>query len=377
LLALGSAAFLLFGVVLVVLGACHSGLTNSLDLDHTTFGLLGAALSAGIAAGVLVAGPLVDRYARRPIFLTSTLIVAAALGSVEPNMSFARALLHIAAMGAGTGVFDTLLNAITVERWGKRSVRPMAWLHAMVPVGAMATPWLVSQSGGAAEWVTIFRGIGVGFLGLSAWVAGVPLPLPTRSTEHGTAAINARTFLRPAFVALCVVALAYVGIEAALTLFAVPYAAGLGLSEEHGQRAISAVWLGILLGRLLLMIPDRGLDARALVAAGCVSALLIASSSLLGITQLELVMGACGLVLSAVFPLMIALAGQLVPQAPGKAVGLVAGVGSIGGFVLPPLTGAIADASHISVAVGSLTAWCLLIAVAGWIALRTERTTHA
>jgi len=280
-------------------------------------------------------------------------------------------------MGAGTGVFDTLLNAITVERWGKRSVRPMAWLHAMVPVGAMATPWLVSQSGGAAEWVTIFRGIGVGFLGLSAWVAGVPLPLPTRSTEHGTAAINARTFLRPAFVALCVVALAYVGIEAALTLFAVPYAAGLGLSEEHGQRAISAVWLGILLGRLLLMIPDRGLDARALVAAGCVSALLIASSSLLGITQLELVMGACGLVLSAVFPLMIALAGQLVPQAPGKAVGLVAGVGSIGGFVLPPLTGAIADASHISVAVGSLTAWCLLIAVAGWIALRTERTTHA
>jgi fucose permease len=81
-------------------------------------------------------------------------------------------------------------------------------------------------------------------------------------------------------------------------------------------------------------------------------------------------MGACGLALSGVFPLMIAIAGQLVPQAPGKAVAIVAGLGSLGGFALPPLTGAIADASQISLAIGSLAAWCLLIAVAGAVAAR-------
>jgi fucose permease len=367
-LPLGSAAFLLFGVVLVVLGACHSGLTSSLGLDHTAFGWLGSALSAGIAGGVLVGGPLVDRHPRRRIFLASTLIVATAMGSVGDEMSFARTLVHVAAMGAGAGVFDTLLNAVTVERWGDRSVRPMAWLHAMVPVGAMATPWLVHETGGAAGWVGFFRLVALAFLVLSVWAAFVPLPSPSGPDPDGGDA-RGETFLRPAFLALCGVAIAYIGIEAALTLFAVPYATGgLGLEEAHGQRAISAVWLGILTGRLLMMWPSARLDARAIVVEGAIGAVLIASATVLRLGALELVMAVCGLALAGVFPLMIALAGRLVPDAPGRAVGLVAGLGSIGGFAIPPLTGAIADASSIAVAMGSLAGWCGLIAAAGLVA---------
>jgi len=372
-LLLGSAAFLLFGVVLVILGACHDGLVSALGLDHTAFGLLGSALSAGIGVGVLAAGPLVDRYPRRPTFLISTLIVAAAVGGVEPGMSFARALVHVAAMGVGAGIFDTLLNAVTVERWAERSVRPMAWLHAMVTVGAVATPWLVSQAGGAGEWVAHFRTIGVAFLLLALWVACVPQPAPANAKSPRTArnSVGTSLFLRPAFLALSIVGLAYVGIEAALTLFAVPYSTGgLALSEAHGQRAISALWLGILLGRLLLMIPQRQIDARLLVASGSAGALLIAGGAWLGLPHLELMMGACGLALSCVFPLMIALAGQLVPEAPGKAVGFVAGLGSVGGFTVPLLTGAIADATDIGLAIGSLAFWCALITAAGWLAYR-------
>lgn len=369
MLPLGSAAFLLFGVVLVVLGACHDGLVASLGLDHTAFGLLGSSLSAGIGTGVLAAGPLVDRYPRRPLFVLSTLIVAAALGSVEAEMSFSRALLHVAAMGVGAGIFDTLLNALTVERFAERSVRPMAWLHAMVPVGAIATPWLVSQAGGAHQWVELFRAVGAAFLLLTCWVACVALPQPSRRTRaNANERVGVRPFLTPAFLALCTVAIAYVGTEAALTLFAVPYSTELGLGEAHGQRAIGAVWLGILCGRLLMMLPRRRLDARLLMASGTAGAVLIAGGAALGLPQIELMLGACGLALSCVFPLMIALAGQLVPEAPGKAVGLVAGLGSIGGFVLPPLTGAIADATHIGLAIGSLAAWCALIAAAGWVA---------
>jgi len=370
LLPLGSAAFLLFGVVLVVLGACHDGLVRSLELDHSGFGLLGAALSAGIGFGVLAAGPLVDRYPRRPLFLASTLIVAAALGTVEAHMSLARAVAHVSLMGLGAGIFDTLLNAVTVERWREGAVRPMAWLHAMVPVGGIATPWLVSQAGGADEWLSFFHGVGIAFLALSAWVACVPMPSPANHAG-GHVRIGAAPLLRPAFLALSCVALAYIGIEASLTLFAVPYATlGLDLSEAHGQRAISALWLGILAGRLLLMLPRRGLDARAIGVSGLLAAALLGGGTALGIRHVELLMAATGLALSAVFPLMIALAGQLVPEAPGRAVGLVAGVGSLGGFLLPPLIGAIADASDVRLAIGSLAAWCLLTAAAGAFAHR-------
>jgi fucose permease len=170
------------------------------------------------------------------------------------------------------------------------------------------------------------------------------------------------------------VAIAYIGIEAALTLFAVPYATGgLGLDEVHGQRAISAVWLGILAGRLLMMWPSGRLDARALVVEGAIGAALVASATLLRVSAIELVMGACGFALAGVFPLMIALAGRLAPESPGRAVGLVAGLGSIGGFAIPPLTGAIADASNIVIAMASLAGWCGLIAVAGGVARTGSR----
>jgi fucose permease len=368
LLALGSAAFVLFGVVLVLLGVCHVGLTESLHLNHMAFGLLGSALSFGIGAGVLAAGPLVDRFPRRPTFLTSTLIVAAALLSVDAEMSFGRAAMHVAVMGFGAGIFDTLLNAVTVERWGEESVRPMAWLHAMVPAGAIATPWVVAQAGGSSEWTWLFHLTGAAFLALSIWVACVPLPAPANlpaTPERGGLA----PFLRPTFLALAGVGLAYVGIEAALSMFAVPYAhSGLGLTEGHGQRAISAMWLGVLVGRLLMTLPTRPFDARAIAASGLAGALVIGVGAGLELRQVEWVMGACGLALSGVFPLMISLAGQAIPEARGKAVGVVAGLGSVGGFALPPLTGALADVAGIETAILSLSAWSLAIALAGWAA---------
>ena len=374
MIAVGSAAFFLFGVVLVVLGVCQPGVVTSLELDHAGFGLLGSALSAGIGTGVLLAGPLVDRYARRPIFFAATALTGLTLAAVEPGMSVARAMAHIALMGAGCGVFDTLLNAVIVEKYGERSVRPMAFLHGLVPVGGIATPWLVHQMGGSAEWVTVFRTAGYAFLALSLWVAFVALPGPLGARANGaTAKQGAREFLRPAFVALCVVGVAYVGIEAAFTLFATPYAIGaLDLGEADGARAISAFWLGILLGRVALMLPSGGIDARVLIASGITGAGVVACGVALRVGAVEYLLGAVGLTISAVFPVMIALAGRLVPHAAGKAVGLVAGLGSFGGFALPWLTGAIADQAGVAAGFGSLALWCGLIGVAGVVAHRAS-----
>ena len=372
MLPLGSGAFFLFGVVLVVLGVCQPGLNASLDLDHSGFGLLGSAMSAGIGCGVLAAGPLVDRYPRRPIFFASTLTAGAALIAVEPGMSAARAMLHISIMGAGCGVFDTLLNAVTVERFGERAVRPMAFLHGLVPVGGIATPWLVYQLGGSAEWVTVFRTLGFAFMALSLWVACVPLPAPKRVAVNSEAAA-ANEFLHPAFIALCIVGIAYVGVEAALTLFATPYAMGsLDLPEARGAGSISAFWLGILLGRIGLMLPSRGVDARVVVVGGAISAGVVLTGVGLQVSSVEYVLGGAGLAISAIFPVMITLAGRLVPSAPGKAVGLVAGLGSFGGFALPWLTGAIADATSITIGFASLAFWCGVIAIAGAAAYRAR-----
>jgi len=369
ILPLGSAAFLLFGVVLVLLGATHDGIVDSLELDHTGFGMLGSALSLGIGAGVFITGPLVDRFPRRPIFLAATLLSAGALLSVDESMSHSRAMLHVLLMGMGTGSYDTLLNAVTVQVWRERSVRPMSFLHASVTVGAIATPALVAWLADAEAWVRIFRGVGFAYLGIAAWVACISLPPPTHDASHEHA--GAARFLRPGFIALCIVAVAYIGIEAVLTLFAMPYAEGaLGLDAARGGRAISTFWFGILAGRVLVMLPSEGLGARTLALEGVAATAILVVGIGFEMPAIEVVMGLAGLALAGVFPIMIALAGRAVPEAPGLATSLVAGVGSLGGFLLPSLTGALADARGIGTAMSSLSLWCVAIAVCAWIAHR-------
>jgi len=290
-------------------------------------------------------------------------------------MTTARAMLHVVAMGVGAGAYDTLLNAVTVERWRECSVRPLGLLHGMVPVGAVATPALVAWAGGSSAWLDVFRATGAAFFALSLWVACVALPAPAHDARDGDAAA-ASPFLRPAFLALCVVGVTYVGVEAGVTLFAIPFAEGaLGLSEMRGSRGISAFWLGILLGRVAMMLPHERFapDGRAIALAGATGAVLLGLGTALRWSALELVLGAAGLALAIVFPLMIALVGQEVPESRGTATGVVAGLGSLGGFALPWFTGALAEAHGIRLGVGSLALWCALVALAGWSAAQSTR----
>ncbi len=66
MLPLGFSAFLAFGVLLVLVGANQADLARDLSLDLARTGLLGSGLAAGLGIGVMAAGPLFDRYPRRP-----------------------------------------------------------------------------------------------------------------------------------------------------------------------------------------------------------------------------------------------------------------------------------------------------------------------
>ena len=141
-------------------------------------------------------------------------------------------------------------------------------------------------------------------------------------------------------------------------------ASALGLDAARGQRAISAFWLGLLVGRLALLArarrarrADPGRRGRERGGAARRSARGCGAPP-------ELALFAVGAALGCVYPLMIALAGQARPSARGTAAGLAAGAGALGGFAVPWLTGAAGDAAGIALGFGSLALWCAAIAVA-------------
>jgi fucose permease len=357
-------AFLAFGVVLVLVGANQASLAAELGLDLARSGLLASSLALGLGVGVVIAGPLFDRHARRPLFVGSALLAAAALLGVERGMGYARWLAHAAVMGAGIGLYDTLINAVVVQRYRERAARPMLAVHSAATIGAMLGPPLVAWLASAHHFTASFHAAGWAHLAIAAWAAFVPLPAPEprdptqRSDGRGALA------LAP-LVPLAAVAFAYVGVEASVTVFAVAYASGaLLLPAERGQLAISAFWLGLLAGRLGLLGTRAELDARLLVAAGAAAAALLSVAAGLPRAPIELALFAVGAALGCVYPLMISLAGQTSPAAGGTAAGLAAGAGALGGFAVPWLTGAAGDAAGIALGFASLALWCAAIALA-------------
>jgi fucose permease len=358
-------SFLAFGLVLVLVGANQAQLERDLSLSLAQSGLLSSALAIGLGVGVIGAGPLFDRFPRRPLFVGSLLLAAAALLLAERDMGFERWLAHLAVAGVGIGAYDTLLNAAIVQTFGDRSARPMSATHAAATIGAMAGPLIAGALAGHAHWIASFHVAGAAHVVLAGTALFVSFPTPGPREDRRT-----QGALSTLLIPFAAISFAYVGIEAALTVFAVPYAGHLGLSASRGGLAISAFWLGLLLGRLGVLWARIHLDARLLRTAGVAATLAILAGTLASLAVPEATLFATGAALGCVYPLMMALAGQTSPGTHGLATGLAAGAGAAGGFAIPWLTGAIGDASGGAVAIASLAGWAALIAIAAAAARR-------
>lgn len=367
-------AFVCFGLVLVLVGANQAEIADELGLSLSQSGLLGSALAFGIGIGVVAAGPLFDRWSRRPLFVTSNLLAALALLGVQGPIGYERLLLHIVVIGLGIGAYDTFISAVVVERFRERAARPMTVVHAGATVGAMLGPLLFGAIASRFGWTASFQWTGGAHLAIATWAFFVDFPAPrSRNIEVES---SARRILRsPAFLPFALIAFAYVGVEGSLTLFAVPYADGaLQLGPDEGRNAITSLWLGLFVGRMATAaLPGRSAPW-LLVAAGATAALLVLASVISASPQIVAIFAAVGLALGCVFPLMIARVAQQFPELPGTAAGLAAGAGAAGGFLIPWLTGVVGDEVGIAAAVGGMAVWCALVAAGGLAALRLRPT---
>ena len=169
-----------------------------------------------------------------------------------------------------------------------------------------------------------------------------------------------------------------VGIESAFTLFVARYVElELGLAAVRGGAAISAFWTGLLVGRLSAGLSPRSPGAGSIAVLAAAASLVVAAFGLGWIAEPELAMAATGFALGGTFPILIALAGAALPGRAGIAVGVAAGVGALGGFVVPWLTGRIATTTSLSTAFVSLAFWIALLTGSSTIVYLRRRQNRA
>ncbi|MFP8876516.1 MAG: MFS transporter, partial [Myxococcota bacterium] len=363
--------FIAFGLGLVLVGANQTELSRHLGVQLAGSGMLAAALSLGLGVGVVAAGPLLDRYPARPLFVGSLLFTGFALLGISHEHGYARWLLQLAAVGLGMGAYETFINGLVSKRFRERAARPMAGIHAGASLGAILGPLAVDWIEVSQHWSDSFLWLGGFHLLLAALALAIPFPAGvTPNVDNKGPRLSAFAGLMP----LAVMAVCYVGVEASLTLFALPYAEALGLGASQGRLGISGFWLGLLLGRVgVLAVTHAG--ERTVATGGLLAGLLLGVSVAASFHALTISMLCVGLSLGCVYPLLIALAGERNPGAEGSAAGLVAGAGALGGFAIPLLTGALGDGFGVQLAFGSIALGCALMGAVAWSDARRRRGT--
>ena len=347
-------------MALVLPGAVQPALAAALGLDLAASGLVAAALSLGLGIGVVAGGPLTDRFPRRPLFCGAAALAAAAGLGAAAWPSFAGVLAAGAGIGLGAGIYETLLNAVVPERNLAAAAARLSLLHAAATLGAaLGAPGLATLAG-AAGFAAVYGVLGATFAALALAGGCVRFPGPHGAATRGAAAGSLRA---SALLPWTLAAFAYVGVETALSVFALPHAEGAGYARERGMRALSGFWLGLLLARVgfaALRWPAR---LRPLRLAGGAGALVLGAGAL-GRLPPELLFGSAGLALGVVFPLLVTLAGEAAPKRRATAVGIVVGAGSLGGFVVPWGAGALGDRFGTPATLGLLAVLALVIAAA-------------
>ena len=368
----------------MLFGANSTELITRLALDYSELGLLGSMLSLGLGVGIVAAGPISDRLPRRPLYAGACLVVLTATTTLGSWTDYTALLAHTAAIGFGAGFYETVLNALIVEEFGERAPKRLILIHSAATLAASATPiaFELAREVAPLTWYDTFRVVGWLHAGLILAAVFVPMrpssrasitesnrPAPVVEPQLGSDSPTPRGRNdRLALAAVCTATFAYVGVESALTLFVADHAVSdLGLGAARAARTISAFWGGLLVGRLAIGLAPRPAGAGSTALLAALAAVLVGLFGLGFIGSPELAMGGVGFCLGGVFPIMIGFAGIALPSATGTAVGLAGGLGSLGGFVVPWLTGRIAEGvagGSLSIALASLAGWLSLLVLA-------------
>ena len=263
-------------------------LAQALSVDAAAAQFTLTTFFIGLAAGMLLWGPLSDRYGRKPVLCAGLAAMAAAslaAAHVESVGAVAAArFIQGLAMSSGAVIARTVVRDLYAHEQAARLLASITIVFSIVPIAA---PLAGAAIAGQAGWRAIFWCFAaVAALLLAATLVGLgeTAPRERRSAHPAQIARTFRTilgerqFVAPFLLVLC----AHLGILAWVSSSAFVLVRGFGVSTTGYGFAFAAVMLGQITGawacsRLVVRVGIPRLlriGASLMVAAGTAAAAL-------------------------------------------------------------------------------------------------------
>jgi len=355
----------LLPVFLTTLSEVYGGAAG---LTQEQLGRLGAITFAGLVTGILVAGPLADRWGAEPFALLGNALTAVSLMAAAFAPSYALLGTAIFVLGMGAGILDMVLSPIVAALNPARRAAAMNWLHSFYCVGAVVTiltGTLALQAGlGWRASCLLLLLLPVGLM-----VAFAPLRFPALSAAGGR--LRLRSLLRHAWFWVALAAIMLGGAtEAGMAQWLPAYAEmALNYPVWIGGTALLLFSVMMAAGRMVVGAAEARWNPYAVMAWGSgLSGLLFLGGSFFPAPGLALVACiAAGFTGSCLWPTMLAVTADRYPDGGASMYGALGAAGNVGGICMPWLVGVIADWSdlHWGLAISALAPALMLPLVLG------------
>jgi fucose permease len=341
--------FIVIGIGGTILGPALLQLLSDYQMPPSGAGALFFAGTAGYMLAVLTGGPASDRIGKGFVLATGAVVYALGLAGVALAPSWLLAVLAFFIAGAGNGSIDSGMNALTNDNSPPEGhAREQSLLHAFFGLGALLGPLLIGLLLAAHRgWRPAYLLDGAGAAVLFLLLLG--LRVPARAAHQERVALKEIVALtRSRQVALfCGMIGLYVGAELVIGDWGAAYLQRVqDLNSVVAATSLSLFWAALMVGRLLSALLTRWYNSLQLLSGSIALSLIFSVLLVLAPTSWVALLAliGCGLGFAAVFPLLMALAGERFPHLTGSMAGLLTAAAALAGALLPWIGGVLVQA---------------------------------
>lgn len=318
--------------------------------------------SVAYVGGSLLGGFLTERLGRRVVLSLAVVLLAGGLVGLATVPSWELFLAAAIPFGLGGGAIDGGANGLILDLYPTSRGRALNMFHLFFSLGALASPLVVGRLVEAgALWQGVVMGTAVAAIPVLVLLATADLPTGRHARPEG--ARVARIGLAWPLIALAAAIACYVGSEIGVSNWLVRFleTASLGLATS----ALALFWGCLALGRLAsARWSDRFDHARFAAIASVVAAVALVAAVLVPSLPASIVLfGVVGFAFGPVYPLIMAVGGDLYPDRSAAVSGFLSGSAVIGAILYPPVMGFVSVGVGLGAAMVGAAALSLVCAI--------------
>lgn len=339
-------------------------------------GLFSTLQSVGTALSVVLCFCVFSALNKVRIMAVSQMMLAACVILFGFNNILVLLYALFLFIGLFNNVVDTLSNAVLADLVPQRKAFHIGLLQALWAAAGASGPYFALLLG--SEYPPVFIGLGIltavsGIVFAAGLRRELRLPLLQQRGNFGALGKLARTFRYKGVPLVTLTNLFNSFVQVAMIYFLSSYILGAGGSPQDAAFALSMVFAGMLLGRVVYAQIAHRFPLRTIMMASNALAFLAYTGMLLcpDLFWAGILAGIGGIGASPNFPALVVEACNIVPDDTASGTALVFLGYTLACFVAPPLIGAVGDATGLKTALLCTSGLSLIV-----IALSSRFKTH-